>query len=496
MHHWYAIIRKQLEPLHLSAARESEIAEELAQHAEERYRELIANGAMEDHAQAATLDELTQHQLLARELRAVERTNIPEPHVMGKSGGPNLVGGLARDVRYALRNLTRNPRFTVFAVLMLAVGIGATTAIYSIVEGVLLRPLPFPDPERLVVVGDHVEGTNWGDGENFAPVTAPEIRTYARDTHTFESLGGFSGASFELSSGGEPAAINGTRMTAGVFPTLGVAPLLGRVFTEEEDAGRQTVVVLSYATWKNRFQGNPSVVGTKILLNRKPYLVIGVMPQNFEFPLTAGQLSRSGLWVPTSFSEQELTKGAGSWNMVAVGRLKPGITPAQAQMDADRVSQEIMRQFPANIASIHINAVVQSLRDLTITGARPLVRTLFLAVVVVLLIACANLAGLLLLRVIRRQREIALRLALGASVAVLMRQLLLESLVLSTSGGVLGIGLAWLALHLGKRFLPDSLPRINEIELNWGVVGFALCWQSYPGCCAASHRPLPRCVRM
>jgi ABC-type antimicrobial peptide transport system permease subunit len=143
-------------------------------------------------------------------------------------------------------------------------------------------------------------------------------------------------------------------------------------------------------------------------------------------------------------------------------------------MDADHVSQEIMRQFPANIASIHLNAVVQSLRDLTITGARPLVRTLFLAVAVVLLIACANLAGLLLLRVIRRQREIALRLALGASAAVLMRQLLLESLVLSTSGGVLGIGVAWLALHLGKGFLPESLPRINEIDLNWGVVGFAL----------------------
>jgi predicted permease len=233
--------------------------------------------------------------------------------------------------------------------------------------------------------------------------------------------------------------------------------------------------VLSYATWKTRFNGNSQILGAKILLDRKPYIVIGVMPRNFEFPLVPGQLNRSELWVPMSFTQDELSSShAGSWNDAMVGRLKSGISATQAQSDAERVAQEIMRNYPAMIASLHISAVVRPLHEETVEQTRPLIRTLFLAVAVVLLIACVNLAGLMLVRAIRRQREIAVRLALGARAWALLRQAILESLVLSVSGGLLGLALAGLALKVGRSLLPESLPRINEISLNWSVVGFAL----------------------
>ena len=381
---------------------------------------------------------------------------------------------LFSDLKFAFRQLGKSPGFTATAVLMLAFGIGATTAIFSIVEGVLLRPLPFPNSGQLVVLSDRILGADLsGNGE--AGVTAPEIRAYMRDTHSFAALGGFQYAGYELSGNGEPAQVSAARLTAGVFSALAVAPHLGRVFTEDEREHTQQVVVLSYATWKTRFHGDSQVLNTKVLLDRKPYLVIGVMPRNFEFPLNSGQLNRTELWVPMSFSPQELSaNAAANWSYQMVGRLKPGISPSQAQSDAQRVAQDIMRNFPADIASLRISSVVRPLQEETVEQSRSLLKTLFLAVAVVLLIACANLAGLMLVRAIRKQREIAVRLALGANTAALLRQTLMESLVLSVSGGLVGLGLAALALRIGKSLLPESLPRISEIALNWNVVGFAL----------------------
>jgi putative ABC transport system permease protein len=384
------------------------------------------------------------------------------------------MGTLFLDLKFAFRQLRKSPGFTATAVLMLAFGIGATTAIFSIVEGVLLRPLPFPDPDRLMVLADRLQGADVG-GNGEAGVTVPDIRAYTRDTHSFVSLGGYQFAGYELSGNGDPAQVNAARLTGGVFPALGVAPLLGRVYTQQEDDDHQQVVVLSYSTWQSRFHGDAKILGTKILLDRKPYLVIGVMPRNFEFPLTSGHLNRIELWVPMSFRPDELVAGSSAnWSYQMVGRLKTGVTDSQAQSDAERVAQDIMRGYPSFMASLHISSVVRPLQEETIEQARPLVRTLFFAVAVVLLIACANLAGLLLVRAIRRQREIAVRLALGARSAALLRQAILESLILSVLGGLLGIVLAAVALSVGKNLLPESLPRVNEISLNWVVVAFAL----------------------
>jgi predicted permease len=378
------------------------------------------------------------------------------------------------DLKLVFRQLRRSPGFTATAVLMLAFAIGATTAIFSIVDGVLLRPLPFPNADRLVTLGDQVSGTDWGKHDS-GPVTGPEVVIYPRDTRSFQSLGGFGFASFELSGMGEPAQINAARMTPAVFSALGVAPLIGRVFTAQEDQQKEQVAVLSYATWKSRFNGSPQILGAKVLLDRKPYLIIGVMPRSFEFPLNPGRLNRSELWVPMSFSAQELSPEANaSWYLNLVGRLKPGVTPAQAQSDAERVAQQIMRNYPPDEANFHIRPVVYPLQQITVLETRPLLRLLFLAVVVVLLIACANLAGLLLVRAIRRQRETAVRRAMGAPTLTLLWQMILESLVLSVSAGMLGIGLAALALAIGKRFLPETLPLVDGITLNWAVVAFAL----------------------
>src|ERR1039458_2055776 len=237
-----------------------------------------------------------------------------------------------------------------------------------------------------------------------------------------------------------------------MFPVLGVSPLMGRPFTQQEDESSQQVAVISYQMWHSRFHDDAQILGRKILLDRRPYEIVGVMPRDFEFPLVPGQLNRSELWVPMSFTQGEIVQGAGSWNYNMLGRLKPGATGAQALQNARPVADMIQRSFPPGMGSLRIHPVAQPLTEVTVAQAKPLVRTLFFAVIVVLFIACANLAGLLLVRVIRRRREISVRLALGAS----------------------SLLLAWAVLRAGVSLLPESLPRISEIGLDWKVVGFAL----------------------
>ncbi|HVU47390.1 MAG TPA: ABC transporter permease [Terracidiphilus sp.] len=379
-----------------------------------------------------------------------------------------------KDLRFAIRQLLKSSGFTLTAVLTLAFGIGATTAIFSIVEGVLLRPLPFADPQRLVVLSDILAGTNIG-GNGEVGVTAPEILTYQKETTSFASLGGYRQTGYELSGAGAPAQINASRLTASVFQVLGVPALMGRTFTPQEDEGHQQVAVISYEMWHSRFNGASNILGQKILLDRKPYTIIGVMPRSFEFPLIPGQLNRSELWVPMSFTQDDLSAGsAASWTSSIVARLKPGVTPAQAEQDAERIAQEITRSFPAFMSSLSIRAVVHPLAEDTVEQAKPLLRMLFWAVAVVLFIACANLAGLLLVRVIRRRREIAVRLALGAGASAIVRQTLIETLALSIAGGLFGLVLAAVALRVGISFLPETLPRIDSISLDWQVVSFAI----------------------
>jgi len=377
--------------------------------------------------------------------------------------------GLAQNFRFAFRRLRKTPGFTITVILTLALGIGATTAIFSLVEGILLRPLPFSNPDRLVLLGDHL-----GAGPN-TPVTAREIAIYANATSAFSSLGGYTDSSYELSGAATPEQVKAARMSAGLFPTLGVPPILGRVFTPQEEAGHQPFAVLSYSLWSTRYHRDPHVLGSAIELDRRPYTIIGVMPRSFEFPLQTGHLDQAQLWVPLALTPDELSdQNAGLWGYHMVARLKDGVTFSQAAQDADRVAQQIMRSFPASMSAIHIRGDVKPLPEYAVEDARPVLSTLFAAVFVVLLIACVNVAGLLLVRAIRGRREYAVRLALGARSSVIIREAVGEGLLLSTAGGVLGLAFAAATIRVALHLLPDSMPRVDAISIDGGVVIFAL----------------------
>lgn len=375
---------------------------------------------------------------------------------------------LAHELRVAARQALKSPGITVTVVLMLALGIGSTTAIFSLVEGVLLRPFPFKNPDRLVILGDHLRN---GSGVS---VTAREIGIYSESTSAFASMGGFAGTDFEVSGAGMPEEISGEKFTASVFPTLGVDPLLGRVFTREEDDGHQPVAVISYAFWTDRYHRDRNVLGTPINLDRKAYTIIGIMPRGFEFPLPSGPLTQIQIWVPMSLTAEERNEQSGFWGYRMIARLKDGVTAAQGAQDADRVAKQIMRGFPASMAAIHIRGDVTPLHEYEVGEVRPVLRTLFLAVSVVLLIACANVAGLLLVQAIRRQREYAIRLALGARSGVIIRESIIEGILLSIAACLLGLGLAITAIRTALHLLPDSMPRVDSISIDVGVISFAL----------------------
>jgi putative ABC transport system permease protein len=376
---------------------------------------------------------------------------------------------LAQDLRIAFRQLRKTPGFSLTVVLILALGVGATTAIFSLVEGILLRPLPFSDSERLVLLGDHI-----GNGPN-TPVTARGIGTYSSATTAFSSLGGYVATDYELSGRAIPEEVHAARFTSGVFPTLGVSPILGRFFTKQEEDAHEPLAVISYAMWLNRYHRDPGVLGGSVILDRKNYSIIGVMPRSFEFPLVDGHLNQVQLWVPMGLTADELSdQQAGSWGYQMVARLKDGVTLSQAAQDTNRVTGQVMREFPAGMSAIHIRGDVRLLRDTAVADVRPLLHTLFFAVSIVLLIACVNVAGLLLVRAIRRRHEYAVRLALGARSSVIIRESVVEGLLLSVAGGLLGLAFAATAIRTALYLLPESMPRIDSISMDATVAAFAL----------------------
>jgi putative ABC transport system permease protein len=377
--------------------------------------------------------------------------------------------GLAQDLRLVLRQLRKTPGFALVVVFTLALGIGATTAIFSLVEGVLLRPLPFKDPERLVLLGDHL------GGRPGMSVRAREIATYTGATEAFSSLGGYITTSFELSGGVRPEEINAGRLSAAMFPTLGVQPVLGRVFTAQEEDTRQPVAVISYALWMNRFHSDPHVLGSSAVLDRKPYFIIGVMPRDFEFPLQFGALSRAQVWVPLSLTPDELSEQhSGFWGYHMIARLNDGVTLQQAAEDADRVARQIMSDFPATMSAIHIQGDVRLLRETIVADARPVLGTLFVAAVIALLVACANVSSLLLVRAIRQRRQYAVRVAIGASGSRIIRESAVEGMLLSVAGGLVGLAFAAVGIRTTLHLVPDSVPRLNSVSVDPIVAGFAL----------------------
>ena len=369
---------------------------------------------------------------------------------------------MLNDLKLALRQLRKSPGFTLTAVLTLALGIGGVTAVFSVVDAVLLRPLPYPEADRLVVLHEGIEHVFAESG-----LAAPDVITFAHENKAFSGVGGFIGTEFEATGAGAPFRAAAERMTAATFPVLGVQPVLGRTFTEAEDESSAPVTVISYSLWQERFGGAADVVGKTVDLNRRPYTIIGVMPQGFESPVGIGNVGLQDLFVPMSFTPTEKGAEADNMDYGAVARIRPGLTLAQANDDAQRVMGIIQKKVP----DVHFLLTVRGLKEEAVRNARPLLRTLLAAVCVILLIACANLANLLLVRAAGRRREFGVRLALGAARKAMLRQSLVESLTLSVAGGGLGLALAAALIRVAPTALAkvSDLPRINEIAIHWPV---------------------------
>jgi putative ABC transport system permease protein len=460
MPEWKQEVRKRLTGLKLAPPQEAEIVEELAQHLEDVYERALKNGANDAQAKWIALIELDEEKL-RNEIQRSQKSFRELPVL--ESGRSNVLGDLLHDLRYAARTQLKNPAFTIVAVIALALGIGANTAIFSVVNTVLLRPLPYKNPDRLMMVWE--EASKHGYPRDTP--TAANFVDWRDQNQVFEGMAAMLEASFNLTGTGDPERLEGNRVSAALFPLLGVEPQIGRVFTAAEDQpGSQRVVLLSYGLWQRRFGGDPGIVGKSLTLNGDSYTAVGVMPARFHFPTINDQV-----WVPIAFSPEE----AGNRNvhyLRVLARLKPGVTMSQAQTEMSTIATRLQQQYPQT--NTDVGAVVTSLQEQLVGDIRPALLILLGAVALVLLIACANVANLLLARAAVRQKEIAVRVALGARRWRLIRQFLTESVLLSTLGGIVGLAIAYGGLFLLKAFIPENISQAREISIDFKVLGFTL----------------------
>jgi len=458
---WKHEIRRRLANLELEPARDA-IIEELAQYLEDCYAESLSSGAMEAEAYQQTLAELSGSESLARELRRVERP--AEPIVPGINRRTNMIADLWQDLRYGARMLFKNPGFTLIAALTLALGIGANITIFSVINAVLLHPLPYPEAERLVFLWTEVPKQNIKERAS----AYANFSEWRDQNKSFEDLAVFDPTAVTLTGAAEPEGVMSVRASANLFPLLGMAPLLGRTFTAEEEQQKARVVVLSHGLWQRRFGASPNILGQTLEIDGVSSEVIGVMPEHFQF-----SRENTPMWEPhTLFPDWEAQKaqrGTGSWQVV--GRLKANVSLAQAQTEMSDIARRLEQAYPDVNKGLGINLVPFQLQ-FTGSNVRLALWILFGAVVFVLLIACANAANLMLARGIAREREMAVRLALGAGRLRLIRQLLTESALLALLAGAVGLLIARWGIQALLSFSPPNIRHLDSVAIDAKVLAF------------------------
>ena len=470
MRDWQAYVRAHLNlPAH-SPERQARIIRELGTQMEDFYRDALAGGLTEQEADIHARSQVTDWERIARDVSRADRV-YREPGFVrlanAMDGSPGPTGGVLqmfsnviRDVRFGLRQLWKAPGFSVVAILTLGLGIGSSSAIFSVVNGVLLRPLPYPEPDALVRVHEVVP--QYGRF-SVAPANFLDWRTQNK---SFERIAAYSGTSGTLIWDDGPERVQGASVSWDLMELLKVRPALGPGFEEKHDRpGGNDVLILSHGLWLRRFGGDPAVIGTSINFSGTPATIVGVMPEGFYFPSRTAEF-----WRPIAINPSDPPRGAHFLGVVA--RLKEGVTTDQAGAEMKGIAEQLAKQYPNN--SANESAEIVSLLEQVVGTIRPALMTLLAAVGVVVLIVCANIANLLLVRASMREKEVAIRTALGAGRSRLAMQMLAESLVLSLTGGALGLLLAYLAIPAIQTLSAGSIPRVADVSIDGSVLGFTL----------------------
>lgn len=463
---WKPHLRARLSNLRMAPERRADVIEELSQHLDERHAELVRDGHSDAHAQRIAIDELQEPDGIAAQLAPLRQSRAPEPVT---EGAPNasLLRDFWHDLRFAVRSLRTQPAFAAVAILTLALGIGANAAIFSLVDATLLRPLPIPEPDRVLVALGRTEASPR------IPVSPLDLRDFDARNHSFERIAGMIGnvgGMVMTGTDGTAETVSRQWVTAGIFDVLGVKPLVGRSFTDEDDRIERNAVVLSESFWRSRYNGDPAIVGKEVRLDGDMFAIVGVVPDAAEL------IGNSNLWAMMSLAKLE-PRDRSQYFLYAVGRLKAGVTPEAAQQDLDAIAADLAQEYPATNAGRGVGT--QTLHQAIVGSDLRLTSLLFLGVVaLVLLICCANVANLLLARATVRTRELAIRAALGASRGRVVRQLLTESLVLAAVGCALGLALGAAILQAAPSLIPERLiPDGVTLAFDGRVVAF---------CCVAA----------
>jgi putative ABC transport system permease protein len=457
---WKAEVQARLASLNLSPTREAEIVDELSQDLDDRYRESIAAGASPEEATDLALAGFQNRNVLIQQMALLRQSHAAAPITPAAPTGW-VFSDVWQDLVYATRVFRKQPGFAATAVLTLALGIGATTAIFSVVYGVLLKPLPFHDPGRLVSLLHRGPGANL-ETMNQGPAT---YLTYRDNQQTFEAIGGWDANQVSVTGRGDPEQVEALSVTETTLSLLGVQPHLGRLFTAEDTApGRPLQTVLTYGYWQRRFGGAENIIGQSLEIDGAACVIIGVLPSSFKF-----LRNDPVLLLPMQVDAATAFRGI-SFDRQALARLKPGVSIEQASADIARM----ISLLPPSYEVLKLEPKLRSLADDVVGDVANILWMLLAAVGAVLLIACGNVANLFLIRAEGRQQELAMRAALGASRGRLARVLLSESVLLALAGGAVGLALAEAALGVLTRVAPAELPRVNEISIDLMVLLFTI----------------------